>query len=354
MDHRQFRNNLVAWYRSNARDLPWRRNPTPYRVWVSEVMLQQTRVEAVRDYFTRFLKRFPTLRKLATANEEDVLQAWSGLGYYRRARMLHAAARLVADNHAGRLPSTPDELLALPGIGRYTAGAILSIAFDRPEPIVDGNVERVFARLNAANLASKASWEFARAHVQEGTAQGLRPSDLNQGLMELGATVCTPANPRCDGCPVRAHCRALETGTVEDYPTMKARVNPRRKRYLFAALRDDRGRVLLVRRATDDRASLLPGGLWELPHGNLKGAKKAALKSLAQQWALSLVADGGSSKRSHSIMNFKLDLVVQPCRPGADVPTTADCRWFTLTSARNAAIASATRKLLDAVDVPAP
>jgi A/G-specific adenine glycosylase len=357
-----FREALVSWYRRNARDLPWRpsrtsgrqalerrRKPTPYRVWVSEVMLQQTRVEAVRDYFTRFMTRFPTIRKLAAADEEEVLEAWSGLGYYRRARMLHAAARQILAEHNGRFPSQRDQVLALPGVGRYTAGAILSIAFNQPEPIVDGNIERVFARLAARNGAGKAAWQFAETHVGEGAAEGLHASDLNQALMELGATVCTPRGPRCELCPVQSHCRAFSTGAVDQYPRRKSATAPRRKRYLFAALHDDRGRILLVRRTRNESASLLPGGLWELPHRDWTGPKAATLDALAEQLALKFDADGPASRRSHSIMNYRLELTVQPCRVGGDVPTAQDRRWFTRAGAQRAAIASATRKLLDAM-----
>jgi A/G-specific adenine glycosylase len=349
-----FRKTLVGWFQKNARELPWRARPVPYRVWVSEVMLQQTRVEAVRDHFTRFLKRFPTVRKLAAADEEDVLEAWSGLGYYRRARMLHAAARQVVAVHGGRFPSQRDQVLALPGVGRYTAGAILSIAFNQPEPIVDGNVERVFARLTASEPVPKATWEFAGRHVQQGAAEGLSPSDLNQALMELGATVCTPATPRCDQCPVQSDCRAFAAGAVDQYPPRKMRATPRRKRYLFAAVQDNRGRVLLVRRADGDRSSLLPGGLWELPHRDWNGPKASALDAVTEQLALKVEAAGKPSRRTHSIMNYRLELVVQPCHTAGDLPATGNCRWFTPAQARDAAIASATRKLLDALWIRPP
>jgi A/G-specific adenine glycosylase len=344
-----FRKTLVRWFQGNARDLPWRRKPTPYRVWVSEVMLQQTRVEVVRDYFMRFMKRFPTVRRLAAADVEEVLEAWSGLGYYRRARMLHAAARQIVQKHGGRFPSQRDQVLALPGVGRYTAGAILSIAFSEPQPIVDGNVERVLARLTASDVSDKAAWGLAATHVEEGTAEGLRPPELNQAVMELGATVCTPASPRCGQCPVQSHCRAFDTGMVDQYPRRKASATPRHRRYLFAALYDNRGRILLVRRTTNEGGSLLPGGLWELPHRDWTGAKVAALDALAEQLALKFDTDGHAPRRTHSIMNYRLELTVQPCRVKGEVAAAEDRRWFTRAGAQRAAIASATRKLLDAM-----
>jgi A/G-specific adenine glycosylase len=335
-----FRKSLVEWYRANARNLPWRVRPTPYHVWVSEIMLQQTRVEVVREYFTRFIRRFPSLRKLAAANIEDVLQAWSGLGYYRRARMLHAAAREIVQRHRGRFPAVFEDVIALPGIGRYTAGAILSIAFNQPRPIVDGNVQRVFARLTASNGDA---WPSAEEHVVDGRAEGLPPAELNQALMELGAMICTPRAPRCSACPVRRHCRALKTDAVADHPAPKARARVREQHYLFAAVRDVRNRVLLVRREENDNTSLLPGGLWELPH---TPHSNGALGELSQVLGIELKAAGAPGTRRHSVMNFRLQLTVQPCTAEG---TPDQGKWFTPGQASDAAIASATRKLLDAL-----
>jgi A/G-specific adenine glycosylase len=334
-----FRKSLADWYRANARELPWRVRPTPYRVWVSEIMLQQTRVEVVRDYFTRFIKRFPSIRKLAAADLEDVLQAWSGLGYYRRARMLHAAAGEIVRRHRGRFPSRFEDVIALPGIGRYTAGAILSIAYNQPQPIVDGNVQRVFARLNASNADA---WPAAGQHVISGAAEGHTPSELNQALMELGATVCTP-RPHCDDCPVRRHCRALKAGAIAEFPARKQRPQARETHYLFAAVRDARKRVLLVRRPEDDNTSLLPGGLWELPHVPHDGQ---ALRALSSALGAELTAAGAAATRRHSIMRYRLNLTLQPCTTAG---TPVQGKWFTAGQAREAAIASATRKLLDAM-----
>ena len=223
---RGLRGPLLRWYARHARDLPWRRTRDPYAIWVSEVMLQQTQVATVVPYFERFLARYPDVVSLAAADEEEVLAAWSGLGYYRRARALHAGARVVTSHHGGCLPETADGLQQLPGIGRYTAGAIASIAFDLPEPILDGNVRRVLARLLAYGGAGATSageeerllWKAAAELVR-----GRAPGRLNQGLMELGALVCTPAVPECPRCPLRRGCRAFASDDPTAYPSRRPR-----------------------------------------------------------------------------------------------------------------------------------
>ena len=350
-----FREQLVAWYAANARDLPWRKRPTPYRVWVSEIMLQQTRVETVRDYFTRFMKRFPSVKKLADAPEESVLEAWSGLGYYRRARMLHGAAKQIVENHRGRFPKDRASVLGLPGIGRYTAGAVLSIAFDQPEPIVDGNVERVFARLQCIKddvksaSGNKRIWQSATEHVTLGRKEGLSPSELNQALMELGATICTPTNPSCDACPVNGHCKAFELDQVDRYPKLPTRTLSKKRKYLFAAVFDDHGRILMTRRPAKDRQSLLPGGMWELPHTECEQSKHQSIRDIAERLGTTLQTAGASRQRSHTIMNYRLTLVVQKCVADGAIRPDLDHRWLEPQQAENAAIASATRKLLQAL-----
>ncbi|HEY1908255.1 MAG TPA: A/G-specific adenine glycosylase, partial [Myxococcaceae bacterium] len=211
----ELRAALLRWYDAQARDLPWRRTRDPYRIWVSEVMLQQTQVSVVLPYWTAFLARFPDLDSLARASLDDVLAAWRGLGYYARARNLHRAAVAVVERHAGGLPDDVDALRALPGFGRYTVGAVASIAFGKEVPLVDGNVARVLARLAGLEGPTgdagreKQLWALAEALVQ-----GERPGDWNQALMELGATVCRQEQPTCLLCPVRAHCGALASGRV--------------------------------------------------------------------------------------------------------------------------------------------
>jgi A/G-specific adenine glycosylase len=247
---------LLEWYRGARRPLPWRRTRDPYRIWLSETMLQQTRVEAVVPYYERFLARFPTLESLAVADEEAVLREWAGLGYYARARNLRRAAAAVLRDHAGELPRDAESLAALPGVGRYTVGALRSIAFDERAAVVDGNVKRVFARLAGARAPSSAElWRMADALVPEKAA-----GDWNQALMELGATVCTPRRPTCLVCPVEALCAARAQGDPEGFPAPARRPAARRVRALAGVL-TRRGRVLLVRRPSRG----LLGGLWELP-----------------------------------------------------------------------------------------
>jgi len=283
-----FRRRLMRWYRENARVLPWRGVDDPYRVWISEIMLQQTRVQAVIEHYRLFLKKFPTIKKLAEATEQDVLAAWSGLGYYRRARMMHAAAKVVVQEHGGRLPKTAAELRALPGIGEYTSAAIASIAFGESVAVVDGNVERVLLRVTgrpedvsaagkrfiaeqAAALVPKGKKTKAGPlthFVRSGSAQDDKDKDVatenapgehNQAMMELGATVCLPRGPLCLQCPVFGLCR-----TRGEHVTAPRKKGFRRELAYLLARRRRKGasEVMLVQRAAD--ASLM-AGMWELP-----------------------------------------------------------------------------------------
>jgi A/G-specific adenine glycosylase len=249
------RAHLLAWYDVAHRDLPWRQNPDPYRIWVSEVMLQQTRVDVVTPYFIRWMERFPTLEDLARAEPDTVLKQWEGLGYYSRARNLHGAARLVREQHAGVMPASFDRLRALPGIGDYTAGAVASIAYGEPVAAVDGNVRRVLSRLFDVSAPSAAAVRDRARDIVDRE----RPGDFNQAVMELGATVCTPRNPACAACPLESMCLARALGTVPLRPGVKPkRVIPRERVNTLVVLND--GCVLLVRR----QAGLL-AGLWAFP-----------------------------------------------------------------------------------------
>jgi A/G-specific adenine glycosylase len=248
---RRFRKGLLAWYERHRRDLPWRASRDPYRVWLSEVMLQQTRVAAVIEHYHEFLRRFPTVERLAAASESRVLAAWSGLGYYRRARMLHAAAKVIVREYGGRFPERPEGLRELPGIGRYTAAAIASIAFDEPAAVVDGNVERVLQRVSGKRLTGEELWRGANELLD-----AKRPGDFNQALMELGATVCTPRAPACLTCPV------VELCATRGELAATAKPEPQKKREIHYALDCRDKKVFLVQRAQD--ASLM-AGMWELP-----------------------------------------------------------------------------------------
>jgi A/G-specific adenine glycosylase len=276
---RQFRQKLLTWFDGNARDLPWRRTNDPYAIWVSEIMLQQTRVNAVLDHYARFMRRFPTVQKLAEAQEPEVLAVWSGLGYYRRARMLHKAAQFVVSDLSGKMPRTAEGLRELAGIGEYTSAAIGSIAFGDPVAAVDGNVERVITRW--ASLADQCAEEgrikagsFHRT-IREITGQLLdrqRPGDFNQAMMELGATLCLPKNPLCLQCPVQKLCR-----TRGEHPTPQ-RKEMRTRQVSYALLRRSSRRdgveILLEQRSPE--ASLM-AGMWELPEVEGSGNERLLL-----------------------------------------------------------------------------
>ena len=252
--------DLLAWFDLHRRDLPWRRTRDPYRIWLSEVMLQQTRVETVLPFYNRFLERFPTVEDLAGAGIEEVLALWSGLGYYRRARQLHAAARRIAE--LGSFPSTLEGLLALPGVGAYTAAAVASIAFGVAAPVMDGNVERVLSRCLALGEDPKSGG--ARRQLLAAASELLdreRPGDSNQALMELGATLCSPRRPKCLLCPLRPGCRAAREGDPDLYPVARVKRQGERHRLVVAVVEKEEG-VLLFRRPED---SALLAGTWELP-----------------------------------------------------------------------------------------
>ena len=247
---RSFRRALLRWYDVHRRELPWRSDRDPYRVWVSEIMLQQTRVAVVLEHYARFLRRFPTAQSLATAREASVLALWSGLGYYHRARHMHQAAKVIARERCGGFPRTASEWSELPGIGRYTAAAIASIAFGEAVAVVDGNVERVLQRLLGANYTGAELW-----HAAEVLLARQRPGDFNQAMMELGATICTPRAPQCLVCPVVSLCKTRGAGERSAAPA-------RRRQDVNYALVRHGSRVLLVQRSGD---SSLMAGMWELP-----------------------------------------------------------------------------------------
>lgn len=254
---RRMRARLLAFYDTRRRDLPWRRDADPYRVWVSEVMLQQTRVETVIPYFERWIERFPDVEALARAERDEVMAAWAGLGYYRRARHLHDAARIVRDAHDGEVPDTVEGLRELPGVGSYTAGAVASIAYDRVAPAVDGNARRVLARLfDLARPTGARYRDLAAALVDRE-----RPGDFNQAVMELGATVCRPRDPECASCPLEDACLARERGTVDQRPAPRPATKVPSYRVGTAVVERPDGRCLLVRRPEEG----LLGGTWEFP-----------------------------------------------------------------------------------------
>lgn len=261
MNYKKFQKHLLKWYGNSARKLPWRETKDPYKIWVSEIMLQQTQVDTVIDYYKRWIKTFPTVEQLAGAPESTALKHWAGLGYYRRARMLHAGAKRVTEAYQGKVPSEVPELLKIPGIGRYTAGAISSIAFEKRAPIVDGNVMRILTRLLAikddigASATQKKLWQIAEDILPDKNI-----GDFNQAMMELGATVCFPTSPKCGICPVSAECAALAMNKQTDFPVRKERTKLESIRNYALVLRQ-KGKVLIQKQANHERW----GGLWMFP-----------------------------------------------------------------------------------------
>jgi A/G-specific adenine glycosylase len=344
----EVRSALLAWFARHKRDLPWRRTRDPYAIWLSETMLQQTRVETVIPYYERFLARFPTVFALADAEPDEVTRLWSGLGYYSRARNLHAAARKLAREHGGELPRDIEKLRELPGVGRYTAGAVASIAFDRPAAIVDGNVARVLARLLGLreDVTSPATqqrlWEEAEA-----LAQGPRPGDLNQALMELGALVCTPRAPKCLLCPLRNPCRALAAGDPEALP-VKKRAAPPKPIAGVAALITRGEKLLAVRRPP---AGLL-GGLWDLPGGELAAnepARGALERALREKLGLALAgaAELGAVQHQFTHRTLALHVFRAEAKPGRVVRREYDAhRWLTRAAFAQLGLSTLARKAL--------
>ena len=306
-EQRALRAALLKWFEKAARDLPWRRTRDPYAIWVSEVMLQQTRVDTVLRYYDRFLAKFPTTHALAGAAQDEVMAAWSGLGYYRRARLLHAGVKEVVAQYQGVVPREADARRALPGVGRYTAGAIGSIAFDAEEPIVDGNVARVLSRLHAIDTApeDKRTLSFLWSEA-EALARGPAPGALNQALMELGATVCTKATPACASCPVQRYCDAYAQGRVAEIPRAKTRLTP--KRWQLVGLVATAGKKVLLTRGD----GALFGGLWNLPM--LDGHGQADARALSEQLGAELADTRPLGTVKHVLSHRAIELQLWSAR----------------------------------------
>jgi|SRR5580700_2195580 A/G-specific adenine glycosylase len=329
-DLRTLKRSLLYWYDMHRRDLPWRRDSIggtqlpgvgncgalrdPYPVWVSEIMLQQTRVAAVLDHYARWMQRFPTIHDLAKAREQSVLALWSGLGYYHRARRMHQAAKVIVREHQGDFPRTAEACRELPGIGRYTAAAIASIAFGEPVAVVDGNVERVVARVFGAAKGSEDAWQRAEALLDH-----TRPGDFNQAMMELGATICTPRAPQCLLCPLYKWCQSRGA----DAPKPQVRRKRRQLRYALAHKQDS---VLLVQRPTDARRM---AGMWELPE---TGPSNPAENILA--------------KFRHSITDTDYEVSIVPAPPTFVRSLNSNARWFTRKQCQKLPLTGLTRKVL--------
>jgi A/G-specific adenine glycosylase len=347
------RRRLLAWYAKHARDLPWRASQDPYRVWISEIMLQQTQVATVRDYFTRFVAAFPTVQSLASANEVEVLRLWEGLGYYRRARQLHAAAIKVVAEHAGKFPNELTDLQSLPGIGRYTAGAIASIAFNKRAPILEANTIRLFSRLiayrgEAASAAGqKVLWQLAEQLLpQKDVAQ------FNQALMELGSLVCTPTDPKCHECPLTSVCAANAAGLQREIPIPKPRQIFSEVREAAVVVRKT-GSVLLRRCGEKERWA----GLWDFPRFEVEAngpffAKREITKKVAAQTGIFCEPSTLLKTLRHGVTRFRITL---DCYDAAYVEgrvrssASAEVRWQPRSALPQLPLSTTGRKIADLV-----
>lgn len=347
---RQLAGSLLARYDREGRDLPWRRTRDPYRIWLAEIMLQQTGVKTVLAYYARFLERFPTIQSLAAAELEAVLSIWQGLGYYRRARHLHATARQVSDELGGRFPETCEAMGRLPGIGPSTAGAILAIAFGQHQAILDGNVKRVLARLLAletppdATAGKRILWEQARRLTPRE-----RPGDYAQAIMDLGATVCSPRRPACPSCPWQGDCAACRLGRPDLYPVRLARM-PKPRKYQFQALvtRPD-GRVLLL----PNRDATLLGGLWHPPGDEPGGSPtppeaQIVRRHLAEAFGIDVATPLPLEAVTHTFTHFHLTVFPFLCswREG-EPPEASGGRWIDWRLDRHTPLATLHRKVLE-------
>ena len=330
----EFARRILAWYEKHARILPWRTpagqrsgHPDSYAVWVSEIMLQQTRVEAVIPYFARWMERFPTLAALAAAPEQDVLSAWEGLGYYSRARNLRKAAQVVVAEHGGQLPANLAELRKLPGIGRYTAAALASIAFGQDVATLDGNLKRVFARVFDVSLPAdsaegeNALWKLAESHLPPG-----RAADYNQALMDLGATICLPRNPRCLLCPAQEICLARQQGIQEQRPVTRPKPLVPSKRKAAAVILLD-GKTLLNHRP----AGGLLGGLWEFPAAEVEtDSAEALVTAIETSYRLKLVPLTRLPEIRHAYTHFRLRETPWLCQLAEPLADSSTLQWILL------------------------
>ncbi len=345
-----FRSDLAAWFATARRALPWRETDDPYRIWLSEVMLQQTRVDQATPYYRRFLERFPTVQDLANANVDDVLLCWEGLGYYSRARNLHRAAQEVVESFGGEVPDTLDEIRSLPGVGPYTAAAVLSIAFDRPLAALDGNVVRVLSRFFAfTSDIRKAGSRRALQAAADRLVDPTGPGDHNQAVMELGARICTPHSPLCTECPIAKACEARRRGTPEAFPVRSSRAPIPHFDVVVALIFDASGRLLIQRRP--DEAML--GGLWEFPGGKRRQdetLEAACVRELNEELEIDVSVQSFFYRLAHAYSHFRITLHAYRCEIVSGVPMSArgePLKWVGLDSLDAYAFPRANRRLIE-------
>lgn len=346
-----FQRRLLKWFDAHQRDLPWRKNRSPYRVWVSEIMLQQTQVATVIDYYNRFMKRFPSVQKLADADQAEVLKLWEGLGYYRRARQLHAAAKVVVDQYRGRFPTEFEDVISLPGIGRYTAGAILSIAQEQRLPILEGNTIRLLARLLAMGDDPRTSGNQKRLwKLSASLLPAKRCGDFNQALMELGSEICTPRNPSCQACPVSNYCVAFVKGLQNELPAAGRKMQ-------FEDLHEA---VVVARRGSGKKAKYLVRqcgpderwtGLWDFPRYPVDADTpvEGLSQSLLQQTGLSATIVPTDVRIKHGVTKYRitLDCYLANGVSGRLKKSATPIRWLLESELTDLPMSTTGRKIVD-------
>ena len=344
----EIRNKLLAWFDTHHRRLPWRDAATPYHVWVSEVMLQQTQVKTVIPYYERFLNRFPTLDALAQSDEQDVLKLWEGLGYYARIRNFHKASRIIMVSCQGEIPSDWESFRKLPGVGDYIASAVLSIAFDKGYAVVDGNVKRVLARLFQSDVSVNDSAAYKHyAKFSDTLLDRTSPGRFNQAMMEVGALICTPKHPRCESCPIESFCLCRQNGTVADYPKrLKKARTP--EYHVAAGVVYHNDNVLITRRKPDG----LLGGLWEFPGGKVQdgeSAQEACLREIREETGLEIRIESYLTRVKHAYTHFKIVMDVFRCGYVSGKITlnaATDYRWIRIEEIENYPFPKANHKFM--------
>ena len=339
---REIQRRLLHWFEQNGRDLPWRKTHDPYAIWISEIMLQQTQVATVIPYYQRFLKSFPTVHRLAKSNLSRILKIWEGLGYYSRARNLHRASKIILNHFKGNIPDRPKDLLNLPGIGKYTAGAILSIAYNKEAPILDGNVRRVLSRLFAVSKGPKKTeellWKISESLIPKG-----RSNAFNQALMDLGSMICTPKDPLCHRCPLRHHCMAKASGNPERYPSKGVKKKIPRV-VALAAVIEKEGRVLLHHRPPKG----LLGGLWEFPNWRSEENGRLRLKDpIKKELGMDVEVRESFGTFKQAFTHFKLTLHVFNCQP---IAGRGKGKWVPIENLDQLAMSRINRQIAQMID----
>jgi A/G-specific adenine glycosylase len=347
------RRKLLPWFSANQRAMPWRNNRTPYRVWISELMLQQTRVDQVIPYFNRFMKRFPSMKSLATASQEEVLKVWEGLGYYSRARNLHKAAQIITAQHKGRFPKTEDEIRALPGVGPYTAAAIGSLAFDLDLAVLDGNVIRVLSRLFAYTKDTRSA--AAKTELQQLADDLLvkgRAGNFNEAMMELGATVCLPKNPQCDSCPLSSTCLGRQSGRPTDYPVKAPKKKIPHIVVGAAVVTNRKGEVLIAQRRAED----MLGGLWEFPGGKQETGEtiqQCIARELKEELGIQVEIQEFLITVKHAYSHFTMEMHTYFARIKSGRPRPLECQgyqWLKISNLRKVPYSKADLYVIDELE----